>query len=106
MNFKSILLVLLVGAGAFAGGMWLGRNHAAPAAKSTTTSTAPRLPAVPTSAPPAKPAAPSASNNSKITALADAEQALNDLKNVSQSKRWEKLRDLARSLDPALFPQV
>ena len=105
MNFKLLLSVVVVGAGAFATGVWLGRHQSKPVVVPPLAAAMSAIPKAPASAP-VKTAPSTHDRNTKWLTLAEVAQALNELKNAPQSTRWEKLRDLARSIDPALFPQA
>ena len=100
MKWSAILLAAVVAAAAFSSGVWYGRK---PSAKKTPTT------ANHTAAPPNLPASASQSiiNERKgkftITTLEQAQAGLRELERLPQMRRWEKLRDFARDIDPALL---
>jgi hypothetical protein len=101
MKWPSLLLALILAAGVFGGGFWLGRKPSG--SQSTASSRATSLPKLPAGMP--KSAPDVRKSNYAITTLEQAEAGLRELERSSYSRRWEKCRDFARDIDPTLLAE-
>ncbi|MBP9901699.1 MAG: hypothetical protein KBH45_09575, partial [Verrucomicrobia bacterium] len=106
----TLFAVVLLAVAGFGAGIWVGRhgaraNAASPeAAINAETASAPgKLVAAKEKA---RTATTTADKSGPHLSLAEIETALTELKSLSRARRWERVNEIAKAVDPADIPQV